>query len=325
MKGKSLSVYAGAFLGVILLFFFLFTLLGNPADALSDQRGDQQVLRQLNKHLGWDQPFWKKLLLYSKSLLPFGTNTQQQLPYRWYIKNFWIGLPSLGVSFVYKQPVLYLYLKHLKATLLLILPSLLFALTTALLLAILSVMFQLRSIDFLASIGMALPSFFAAIVLVFISILFFPSLPSSGYIEQFGQWDSRYFWLPFFSLSVRPIAVLYHLQKQSLLRELHQPYLTTAKAKGLSTLEVLVKHALPNAFLPVFTSFTNWFASLIAGTFFIEYIFHWPGIGTLMVQSLLQRDYPLVLGIALCTSFLFLCTLIVTDFIARKIDPRIQS
>ncbi|MFI5157194.1 MAG: ABC transporter permease, partial [Chitinophagales bacterium] len=130
--------------------------------------------------------------------------------------------------------------------------------------------------------------------------------------------------LPALTLGIRPLAIITQLTRGAMLDMLDQDYIRTAYAKGLSKIKVIWKHALPNALNPVLTAITGWFAELLAGAFFVEYIFGWKGIGKLTVDALEKLDFPIVMGSVLVTSFVFILINILADLLYSWIDPRIS-
>ena len=129
--------------------------------------------------------------------------------------------------------------------------------------------------------------------------------------------------LPAFTLGIRPLAIITQLTRSSMLDVLNQDYIRTAYAKGLNKRTVIFKHALRNALNPVITAITGWFAELLAGAFFIEYIFGWKGIGKITVDALEKLDYPLVMGAVLFSACFFIIINFTADLLYKKIDPRI--
>jgi len=131
--------------------------------------------------------------------------------------------------------------------------------------------------------------------------------------------------LPAITLGIRPLAIITQLTRSAMLDILNQDYIRTAYAKGLSPRIVIWKHALRNALNPVITAITGWFAELLAGAFFVEYIFGWKGIGKLTVDALAKLDFPVVMGSVLVTSFFFITINILADWLYRVADPRVSS
>jgi ABC-type dipeptide/oligopeptide/nickel transport system permease component len=130
--------------------------------------------------------------------------------------------------------------------------------------------------------------------------------------------------LPALTLGIRPLAIITQLTRSAMLDVLNQDYIRTAYAKGLSRRVVVWKHALRNALNPVITAITGWFAELLAGAFFVEYIFGWNGIGKLTVDALEKLDFPVVMGSVLVSSFFFIVVNILADVLYGIVDPRVR-
>jgi len=129
--------------------------------------------------------------------------------------------------------------------------------------------------------------------------------------------------LPVIALGVRPIAIIAQLTRSSMLDELTQDYVRTAKAKGLGQMSVLFKHALRNAMNPIVTSISGWLASVLTGAYFIEIVFTYKGLGFQTVQSLLTFDFPVVMGSVLLVALVFVVMNIFTDILYSILDPRV--
>jgi peptide/nickel transport system permease protein len=130
--------------------------------------------------------------------------------------------------------------------------------------------------------------------------------------------------LPALTLGIRPLSIITQLTRSSMLDTLNQDYIRTAYAKGLSKRKVVVHHALRNAINPVLTAITGWFAELLAGAFFVEYIFGWKGIGKVTVDALEKLDYPVVMGSVLFAATIFILINILADVLYGVIDPRVK-
>ena len=154
-------------------------------------------------------------------------------------------------------------------------------------------------------------------------------LEPSGSIIQLNDitGEKEYNWsnlvLPCITLGLRPLAIVLLLTKKSMEEVLSSDFIRTAKAKGLSTFQILWKHALRNAINPVITAISGWFASLLAGAVFVEMIFNWDGIGSILVNALKNDDLPVVMGITLVISVIFVIINVVVDVIYSIIDPRV--
>jgi peptide/nickel transport system permease protein len=129
--------------------------------------------------------------------------------------------------------------------------------------------------------------------------------------------------LPAITLGIRPLAIITQLTRSAMLDTLDQDYIRTAYAKGLSKRLVVWRHALRNALNPVITAITGWFAELLAGAFFVEYIFGWKGIGKVTVDALEKLDFPVVMGSVLVSATFFILINILADILYGVVDPRV--
>ena len=215
--------------------------------------------------------------------------------------------------------------------------SLTFALILGVLLGIVSALHKDSWIDrltlVLSTLGMSLPSFFAAILIAW---FFAYVLADYTHLNMFGNLftiddygtgeylDLKNLILPALTLGIRPLATLTQLTKNSMLEVLSQDYIRTARAKVLSRRRVIFHHALRNAMNPVVTSASGWLAGLLAGAVFVEYVFDWKGMGIVIVDGLDKYDFPVVMG-----SILFICVLLIiinilTDILYGLLDPRVR-
>jgi peptide/nickel transport system permease protein len=181
--------------------------------------------------------------------------------------------------------------------------------------------------------GISAPSFFMAILVAYffgIVLHNYTGLNLTGSLYEIDEVTGEKYLaiknliLPAFTLGIRPLAMITQLTRSSMLDTLSQDYIRTAYAKGLSRNRVIFRHALRNALNPVITAVTGWFAELLAGAFFIEYIFGWKGIGKITVDALEKLDYPLVLGAVLFSAVIFILINIIADMLYRLVDPRIR-
>lgn len=191
-----------------------------------------------------------------------------------------------------------------------------------------------RFLQLFSTLGMSVPSFFSAILFswFFGYILYdFTGLNMTGSLYELDdmgerlqlQWKNII--LPSVVLGIRPLAVIIQLLRSNLLEVLSEDYIRTAYAKGLSRNQVVFKHALKNSLNPVITAISGWFASLLAGSIFVEYIFGWKGLGKEIVEALNQLDIPVVMGAVLTIAFFFIIINIVVDLIYAYLDPRIKT
>jgi peptide/nickel transport system permease protein len=186
---------------------------------------------------------------------------------------------------------------------------------------------------FASVIGISAPSFFMAIVIAYIFGLVlhqYTGLPLTGSWFNIDQVTGEKYLtlqnliLPALTLGIRPLSIITQLTRSSMLDTLNQDYIRTAYAKGLGKRKVVLHHALRNAINPVLTAITGWFAELLAGAFFVEYIFGWKGIGKVTVDALEKLDYPVVMGSVLFAATIFVLINILADVLYGVIDPRVK-
>ncbi|HVG13937.1 MAG TPA: ABC transporter permease, partial [Chitinophagaceae bacterium] len=186
---------------------------------------------------------------------------------------------------------------------------------------------------FSSIIGISAPSFFMGIIIAYV---FGFVLSDWTGLHITGNWYAldvetgekrlslQNLILPAITLGIRPLSIITQLTRSAMLDVLDQDYIRTAYAKGLSKGGVVWKHALPNALNPVITAITGWFAELLAGAFFIEYIFGWQGIGKVTVNALEKLDFPVVMGSVLVSATIFIIINILADILYGVIDPRVR-
>ena len=222
-------------------------------------------------------------------------------------------------------------------TAILAMAALLIAICFGLLLGILSAVYAHtpfdRILQLISTMGMSLPSFFSAILVAWIFGFLlheFTSLDMTGSLYILDDMGESYHiaWknliLPAFVLGIRPLAVVTQLMRNALLDEWSRAYVKTARAKGLSSPVIIWRHMLKNALNPVITALSGWFASMLAGAVFVEYIFGWNGIGKEIVNALNILDIPVLMGSVLTISFLFIVINQVVDLLYAYLDPKVQ-
>jgi peptide/nickel transport system permease protein len=318
------------------------------------QRADSASVAAVHKDLGLDKPVTVQYLKYMNDLSPIAFfNTENKSGcfyldrkiYNSVLQILPIGkshkivlkMPYLRRSYQNQRDISKIIFEALPATFILALVSIVFASLVGIGLGILSVLYynkwQDKSLLTITSLGMSLPSFFAAILIgwLFAFILGnFTGLNLTGNlyeIDDFGNGSHlmlKNLILPAFTLGIRPLSVVTQLTRNSLLDVLSQDYIRTAFAKGLSKTQVIWRHALKNALNPVITSISGWFASMMAGVIFVEYIFGWKGLGYVMVNALQNFDLPVVMGTVLVISIIFILVNLITDILYSWLDPRIR-
>lgn len=330
--------------GIVLLVFLMFQGLGDADRMVVGQSGDQKTLNNIREEMHLDKPRWRQLLLYFNDVSPISFQSREEIKNRnlkgWFFgneKTFGIKLPYLGKSYQTRRPVGDMLMQVLPATLLLAVSAIAFAVFFGILFGVLAAVKKGTWIDtstvFASVAGISAPSFFTAILAAYIfGILLnsYTGLNFSGSLYEVNEVTGAQFLqlknliLPALTLGIRPLAIICQQTRGSMLSELNKDYIRTAYAKGLSKKKVIFYHALPNSLNPIITVITGWFAELLAGAFFIEYIFGWNGIGKVTVNALEKLDYPVVMGSVLLSATLFLAVNLLTDVLYRVADPRIR-
>ncbi|MBI2282665.1 MAG: ABC transporter permease [Bacteroidetes bacterium] len=329
--------------GVVIMVFFLFQGFGDPARLVLGQAGDSATIQNIRKELALDQPKWKQFVLYLNDVSPVAVHSTADIEKK-QLKGFFVGgehklgikLPYLRRSYQTKKDVGEVLLEALPGTMVLALAAMCIATVIGILLGILAAVKQNTWMDtsavFTSVLGISAPSFFMGIVLAYLFGFVFSQytglhMTGSLYnIDPFTGKDLQLknLVLPAITLGIRPLAIITQLTRSSMLDVLDQDYIRTAYAKGLPKKLVIFHHALRNALNPVITAITGWFAELLAGAFFVEYIFGWKGIGKVTVDALEKLDFPVVMGSVLLTATFFILVNILADLLYGMVDPRVR-
>lgn len=340
-------------LGVVTLVFFLFTVLpSDPARMMMGQRSDLQTEEAIRKEMGLDLPLGVQYLAYLNDVSPISWHKTKDTDSFFYLDDNdyhyvkilpWgksavvLKAPYLRRSYQSKRPVSEIIAEAFPKTVLLAVVSIFFALMVGIVIGIFCALYKGTWFDHLAlffsTLGMSVPSFFAAILLAWVfaylladvtGLSMFGSLYT---VDDYGAGqylDLKNLILPAITLGIRPLAVVVELTKNSLLDVLSQDYIRTAKAKGLKKSVIITKHALKNALNPVVTAISGWLAGLLAGAVFVEYIFDWKGMGVVIVDALDKYDFPVVMGSLLYVSIILILINILCDIIYGWLDPRVS-
>jgi len=311
-------VYAALLLLAVLALNFSMMHLapGDIADtiALSMGGADAEVLEQIRADYGLDQPFIVQFSTYIGKVLHF----------------------DLGYSYFYNRPVTDIIFEKLPATLLLVITAQLLALIIGVLLGVYSARHQNGIISHFVTVfalfGYSAPVFWTGILLLIAFSLKIPLFPVAGMIDVTveGNWFVRlvdllrHMVLPVTTLASIFIALYSRLCRASMLEVLSTDYIRTAKSKGLTTRQIVYKHALKNSLSPVITLAGLQFSAVVSGAVLVETVFSWPGLGTLALQSIIARDTPTILGILFFSALVVIVGNLVTDLILRWIDPRVR-
>lgn len=286
--------------GVVTITFVLSRLSGDPVSLMLPETATLADRELLRASLGLDQPLFNQYLTYLQGLLSM----------------------DLGQSLAYMRPALDVIIERVPATLELGLLALLLSVLLSIPLGILAALRRNTMTDRLimgfSLLGQSLPPFVIGILLILLFSVNLQLLPS------FGRDSPASLILPVATMTLYPLAFLIRLTRASVLDVINQQYIRTAQAKGASPRNVVMKHALRNALIPVITVAGMQLAGIISGSAIVETVFAWPGIGWLAVQSIRSRDYPVIQGVVLVSSLAFSLVTLFVDVAYTFIDPRIR-
>lgn len=323
----------------------MFQGFGDPSRMVMGQSGDSTTIANIKKELYLDQPKWKQFVLYVNDVSPIAVHSKEEIEKK-QLQGLFIGgeknlafkVPYLRKSYLTKKEVWDVLMEALPGTLLLAFAAMLIATVLGIFLGVTAAVNKDTWMDtssvFASILGISAPSFFMGIL-----IAYFFGFVLSNYtgLHMTGSWFDidvqtgekkltlQNLILPAITLGIRPLAIITQLTRSAMLDVLNQDFVRTAYAKGLSKQTVIWKHALRNALNPVITAVTGWFAELLAGAFFVEYIFGWKGIGKVTVDALEKLDYPVVMGSVLLSAFIFVLINILADVLYGVVDPRVGN
>ena len=338
---------------MVTVIFFLFTVLpGDPARMMLDQREDSEQLLVVKKKYGFDKPIVTQYLYYLNDLSPVSIHANTKEDYTYlnpdkysFVKLFSTNKKTVALKWPYLREsfqkngksVAKVISETLPNTFVLAVSAIVIAILIGVVFGVLSALFKDtffdRFISVVSTLGMSVPSFFSAIIFAWLFgfILHnYTNLNMTGSlyeVDDFGEgkyivWKNLL--LPAIVLGIRPLAVVIQLMRNSLLEVMNQDYIRTAKAKGLTLYRIVRKHALKNALNPVITAVSGWFASMLAGAVFVEYIFNWNGLGKEIVNALNTLDLPIIMGSVLVIATMFIIINIFVDIIYGWLDPRVK-
>lgn len=340
--------------GVVTVIFLLFTILpGDPARMMLGQNESAQQIAVVKKKYGFDQPVPVQYLQYLNDLSPISLHSLEPEDYSFRSEGKYQAISLFSIAHtevVVKVPYLResfqkngkkvsaVIAETLPNTVILAVSAITIAMLLGVILGIISVIFKDGWVDkfiqLVSTLGMSVPSFFSAILFAWIFgfvLHEYTHLNMTGSlyaVDDFGegtyiQWKNLI--LPAIVLGIRPLAVVSQLMRNSLLEVLNQDYIRTAKAKGLSFTTIIRRHALKNSLNPVVTAISGWFASMLAGAVFVEYIFGWNGLGKEIVDALNTLDLPIIMGAVIVIATLFILINIFVDLIYGWLDPKIRT
>lgn len=325
---------------------------GDPAKMMLGQNQTAEQVEIVKKKYGFDKPISTQYFYYLNDLSPLSFHSVNNQDYTFLDKKKYTGvslftigksvvalkLPYLRVSFAKQgKNVTQVIGETLPNTFVLAVSAIIIAIILGLIFGIISALKKDtwidRSIQVFSTFGMSVPSFFSAILFawVFGFVLHdYTNLEMTGSLfelDDFGERVNlklRNLILPAIVLGIRPLAVIIQLMRNSLLEVMSQDYIRTARAKGLSEFKIIKNHAVKNALNPVVTAISGWFASMLAGAVFVEYIFGWNGLGKEIVNALNTLDLPVIMGAVLVIATSFIVINILVDIIYAVLDPRVE-
>ncbi len=340
--------------GVIAVIFFLFNILpGDPARMMLGQRADISSVESIRRDLGLDKPELTQFANFLNDLSPVSIHNNDNPENYWYLDrekyspflpvitsgstSLVMKLPYLRKSYQTKQDVGRIIADAFPKTLLLATVSILLAFIIGVSIGAISAIYKDSLFDRFATVvsvlGMSLPSFFAAILIAWVFAFLladFTGLNMTGSlytVDDFGRGEYlslKNLILPAITLGIRPVGLIVELTRNSMLEVMTQDYIRTARAKGLSESRIVLRHVLRNALNPVITAVSGWYASLLAGAVFVEYVFDWKGLGVVIVDALEKYDFPVLMGTVLFISVILILINILTDISYALLDPRVK-
>jgi len=330
-------------MGVIILIFTLFILFPSAEEITAGQRADEATKAAMRSEMGLDKSHTAQFALYLKDLSPLNFGSNESLK-KYHGTRLQIGQSSLLIKWPYlrnsyqtRKPVSIILAEGLVGSGVLAIVAMGLALLLGIGTGIVSALNPGSLADkiglTIATLGISLPSFFVAVIIAWLFgyvLHSYTGLPMSGSLYQINPETGEHFiafnhlWLPAFALGIRPYAIIMQLTRSNLIEVMQQDYIRTAKAKGLSQIGIVWNHALRNALNPVLTAASGWFASLLAGAFFIEYVFNWKGLGKITIDALQQSDLPVVMGAVLVIACIFVLVNLLVDILYAVLDPRVK-
>jgi len=284
----------------LLLFFMLRALPGDPAEVLAGQMATPEDIELIRHQLGLDRPVYIQYALFLGRLAKFdlGRSARTQNPV---IQEVWARLPNTVLLAVVAIAL-----------------ACLFGIPAGIISAVRPYTFLDYFVTSSALFGMSMPVFWLGLMLVVVFAVWLHWLPAGG----IGTW--KHVILPSITLTAFVIAFIARMTRSSMLEVLSQDYTTTARSKGLKEQVVIIKHALKNALIPIITVVGLQFGMLLGGAVLTETVFAWPGLGRLIVDSILARDYPVIQGAILIFGLIYILVNLIVDVLYAYVDPRIR-
>ncbi|MES2616592.1 MAG: ABC transporter permease [Bacteroidota bacterium] len=330
--------------GVIILIFSLFILFPSADEISVGQRADEATKNAIRKEMGLDESKTSQFIIYLKDLSPINILAKDKINKAYGGVQIYMGSsvlilkwPYLRNSYQTRKPVNEILKDALIGSAVLALFAMGIALILGIGTGILSALKPGSLLDksclTIATLGISLPSFFVAVIIAWLFGFVwhqYTGLHMSGSLYKINPETGEHYMafqnilLPSIALGIRPYAIIMQLTRSNLIDVMQQDYIRTARAKGLSEFQVIWKHALRNTLNPVLTAASGWFASLLAGAFFVEYVFNWKGLGKVTIDALQQSDLPVVMGAVLMIACIFIAVNVLVDILYAVLDPRVK-
>jgi len=307
---KRILIAIPVLIGITIIDYVIMCIAGSPLEMLQGPRVSEAAVEAKAIAMGLDQPIYVQYFVWLSQLLQ----------------------GNMGYSIRSYQPVSSMIAEHLGPTLLLMGVSLVVSLLIAIPAGIYSAVHQYSKGDYavvtFSFLGSSIPSFFLALLLIYIFTIKLGVLPSSGMTtlgSEGGFMDvARHMIMPVLVLAFSLAGSNIRYIRSAVLEILQQDYLRTAKAKGIGRFKVIYKHALRNALVPIVTVIGMQIPMLFGGAVIIEQVFSWPGLGLMTMSAITARDYPVIMGVCLLSAVVVLLANLVTDIVYAVVDPTIS-
>jgi len=297
---RLLGLIPTLFIVAVIVFLFVHLLPGDPARLIAGPEADATVVDLVRKELGLDQPLWFQFLHYIGNILQ----------------------GDFGTSLVSRRPVSDEIASRFMPTLLLTLASMVWATLFGLMMGIAAAVWRNRWPDRLGMLiavsGISFPAFALGMLLMQVFSV------DLGWLPTVGADSWQHYILPSLALGAAVAAVMARFTRASFVDVLHEDYIRTARAKGVSEGQIIIKHALRNALIPILTMMGLQFGFLLGSSIVVEKVFNWPGLGRLLVDSVEMRDYPVIQAEVLLFSLEFIIINLVVDLLYAAINPTIR-
>lgn len=307
---KRILIAIPVLIGITILDYAIMSLAGSPLEMMLGPKTTEAALEAKAIQLGLNKPFYVQYFIWLKNVLQ----------------------GNLGYSIKSYQPVSQIISSHLGPTLLLTGTSMLVGLAVAIPIGIYSAIHRYTKRDYtlvtVSFFGTSIPSFFLALIFIYLFTVKMGWLPSSGMRTTGGDGG----WIDLVKHMIMPVLVLAisiagsntRYVRSAVLEILQKDYVRTAKSKGIGRFLTINKHALRNALIPIITVIGMQIPALFGGAVIIEQVFSWPGLGLITMNAIMSRDYPVIMGVALLTAVVVLIANLITDIIYAMVDPTIQ-